>query len=158
MYQQLDYYYKNREKVIKKNKLYRDQNREKISMRRKIAYRNKREKIIESARKYYLENKDKILEKGREYRKKNHAKILMRNRNRKNAIRSLNETSDITHQYLREIVESTSKCPICERRMDMKHVDHIIPIVMGGTHTKDNVRVICRKCNLSRPKDGRDLL
>jgi 5-methylcytosine-specific restriction endonuclease McrA len=38
-----------------------------------------------------------------------------------------------------------------------KHLDHIIPVVMGGTHTMGNVRIICRTCNLSRPKDGSDL-
>jgi hypothetical protein len=39
-----------------------------------------------------------------------------------------------------------------------KQLDHIIPIVLGGTHTIGNVRIICRTCNLSRPKDGSDLV
>jgi hypothetical protein len=38
-----------------------------------------------------------------------------------------------------------------------KHIDHIIPITIGGTHTHGNVRVICATCNLTRPNDGSDL-
>jgi hypothetical protein len=37
-----------------------------------------------------------------------------------------------------------------------KELDHIIPLNIGGTHTIGNVRIICRKCNSSRPIDGSD--
>jgi hypothetical protein len=37
-----------------------------------------------------------------------------------------------------------------------KELDHILPRGVGGTHTHGNVRIICRSCNLKRPKDGRD--
>ena len=26
-------------------------------------------------------------------------------------------------------------------------VDHIVPLAMGGTHSKENLRVLCRRCN-----------
>ena len=38
-----------------------------------------------------------------------------------------------------------------------KHLDHIVAIAIGGTHTRGNVRVICATCNLARPHDGSDL-
>lgn len=54
-------------------------------------------------------------------------------------------------------------CPLCKVRLtakpglpNSKHLDHIIPIAAGGTHTHGNVRIICRTCNLGRPKDGSD--
>jgi 5-methylcytosine-specific restriction endonuclease McrA len=37
-----------------------------------------------------------------------------------------------------------------------KELDHIVPLGVGGTHTVGNVRIICRDCNLRRPKDGSD--
>jgi hypothetical protein len=37
-----------------------------------------------------------------------------------------------------------------------KELDHMIPINVGGTHTIGNVRIICRRCNERRPKDGSD--
>ena len=56
------------------------------------------------------------------------------------------------------------KCPLCGDRLTgkrgmpkSKHLDHIIPICVGGTHTHGNVRIICADCNLRRPKDGSDV-
>lgn len=33
---------------------------------------------------------------------------------------------------------------------DSAHIDHIVPLSSGGTHTKDNVVLACRSCNLSK--------
>lgn len=58
----------------------------------------------------------------------------------------------------------TRKCTLCGIYMtgkpnhpNSKHLDHIVPICQGGTHTHGNVRIICATCNLHRPKDGSDL-
>lgn len=62
------------------------------------------------------------------------------------------------------LLASHDHCPLCEKRMTddrgplQKQLDHIVPIGIGGTHTVGNVRVICRSCNLSRPKDGSDVV
>lgn len=37
------------------------------------------------------------------------------------------------------------------------HLDHIVQLHLGGTHTKDNVRFLCEGCNLTRPKDHSDI-
>ena len=40
-------------------------------------------------------------------------------------------------------------CVLCgsTRRMS---VDHIHPIILGGTHAPDNVRILCGSCNSSK--------
>lgn len=55
------------------------------------------------------------------------------------------------------------RCPLCKVRLidapylpASKELDHIVPLNIGGTHTIGNVRIICRTCNLRRPKDGSD--
>lgn len=55
------------------------------------------------------------------------------------------------------------RCPLCQVKMtdephrpNSKELDHIVPVTQGGTHTHGNVRVICRRCNQCRPKDGSD--
>lgn len=49
------------------------------------------------------------------------------------------------------------QCQMCGRKVtekdnvnndDYAHLDHIIPLSKGGTHTLDNVQALCRKCNL----------
>lgn len=52
--------------------------------------------------------------------------------------------------------ETGAPCPICRRPFDWTRsltprspeVDHIKPHALGGTDTLDNVRVICRECNV----------
>ncbi|MEV6737890.1 HNH endonuclease signature motif containing protein [Streptomyces sp. NPDC051104] len=73
--------------------------------------------------------------------------------------------TDITAEYERSLRKRTGRCLLCSVVLSdeqglptSKHLDHIIPIAIGGTHTIGNVRIICRTCNLSRPKDGSDLL
>jgi 5-methylcytosine-specific restriction endonuclease McrA len=37
----------------------------------------------------------------------------------------------------------------CEAPPDW-HLDHIVPVKLGGTHTWENVRVLCPPCNFSK--------
>ena len=44
-------------------------------------------------------------------------------------------------------------CHLCYRpnAIDGKwELDHILPVTQGGTHTKDNVAIACRKCNIRK--------
>ena len=91
-------------------------------------------------------------------------KSTPRTRNKGHVRRSLEKYSDITPAYEAVLRSRTRKCRLCATYMtgkpdhpNSKHLDHIIPIGVGGTHTIGNVRIICRTCNLKRPKDGSDL-
>ncbi len=73
--------------------------------------------------------------------------------------------SDITPEQELAMRKRARKCPLCGIRMtdkphlpNSKELDHILPVnpLCNGTHTHGNVRIICRKCNQSRPKDGSD--
>lgn len=72
--------------------------------------------------------------------------------------------TDITPEFIRALRAGTTTCPLCAveltdepGRPNTRHLDHVVPLAIGGTHTRDNVRVICRTCNLKRPCDGSDL-
>jgi 5-methylcytosine-specific restriction endonuclease McrA len=30
------------------------------------------------------------------------------------------------------------------------HVDHVVPLARGGTHTRDNLATACPSCNISK--------
>lgn len=71
--------------------------------------------------------------------------------------------SDITPEQELAMRKRARKCPLCDVRLtsklgqpNSKHLDHMLPLIMGGTHTHGNVRIICANCNLKRPKDGSD--
>jgi len=153
-------YQANRQERIKEAKEYREKNKAIIAKKKSAKYFSEREEILKKVRDYYQRNKEKVANYGQVYRIQNKESVLVRNRNRKSKLRTLSKTSDITNNYLIELLQKADECPLCKmsyKDKSEKHIDHIIPICVGGCHKKENVRVICRTCNLRRPKDGRDV-
>ena len=153
-------YYINRKEKILKVREYRQKNKDLIKVKKRIAYLKNREVILKNVKDYYSKNKDKILLASAVYRKNNLEKIRIKNKNRESLVRTLSRQTDINNDYLRDLIKDTKNCPLCGIEIigkGEKHIDHIKPIGVGGEHKKENIRIICRKCNLSRPKDGRDI-
>lgn len=109
------------------------------------------------------EAKERARVKLREWRAANPDKVRAHRKYHKHRRRVAQLDSDISSADVAHLVASASVCPCCGVRMvgepgpAQKQLDHIIPLNVGGTHTLANVRVICRTCNLRRPKDGSDL-
>jgi 5-methylcytosine-specific restriction endonuclease McrA len=73
-------------------------------------------------------------------------------------------TGDLTAAAIVALKAAAQVCPLCEVELSdekrgprSKHLDHVVPLVVGGAHSVANVRVICESCNLRRPKDGSDV-
>lgn len=138
-------------------------------------YKENKEKIIEYQKKYYLENREYKLKYKREHYKKNREyliewfkeyekndkRILDRSIYRARRRSKIKEfKTDITADFLSNLWEKTEVCETCNKKLLNKkdaHLDHIIPLCVGGEHMKKNVRYICSSCNLQRPKDGSDI-
>lgn len=114
------------------------------------------DKRRESCHKYYEKNKERIAEKAKEYRKSQARKMTVRNYKHKR--RSKEKNTDITKRWLLDLMARTRECMICDCELtdENRQLDHIKPLSVDGTHTKDNVRFVCKKCNQTRPKDGSD--
>ena len=41
-------------------------------------------------------------------------------------------------------------CQICGTDEGEMHIDHVIPRKVGGDHSLDNLRVLCKSCNLRK--------
>lgn len=73
--------------------------------------------------------------------------------------------ADVTTGAIRAMKRAARRCRICavfmlnaHGRPQSKELDHIIPLNVGGRHILANLRIICRRCNLLRPKDGSDVI
>jgi len=44
------------------------------------------------------------------------------------------------------------KCACCKAKVNLRnmHLDHVMPISKGGSHTDDNVQLLCQPCNQSK--------
>jgi len=142
------YYKTHREKCLLYAKHYRSKNKESISLKRSTT-----------------EYKQYMQEYSSRWRVSPVGKVCLNNS--KHTRRSIYRTTDITSAWLKDIKSSSNPCPICGVNMvdimydsAQKTLDHIIPLnkKCNGQHIMSNVRIICRQCNLKRPKDGSDIL
>lgn len=92
---------------------------------------------------------------------KDPARAKAQRRNRDHIRRSA--VSDVTAQDELDMRRRARRCPLCNVGLSdtpnlpaSKHLDHIVPLGVGGTHTHGNVRITCARCNVRRPRDGSD--
>lgn len=152
---------KYKEYVKKYNKEYRAKNALKIKQQNNKYWKFNRKVLIEKTKLRRLTSERIELEK--KYRQSDIGKAVKNNY--KHRRRAKEKITDITNIWLGDLKKNSDFCLLCNCKMNVikyhpqsKHLDHIIPLNIGGTHTMDNVRYICRKCNLSRPKDGSDII
>lgn len=61
-------------------------------------------------------------------------------------------TGHHTAADLRAIFDSQNgHCPICRVFLANRyHVDHVMPIALGGTNNKENIQLLCARCNIEK--------
>ena len=136
----------NREKIAE----YRAANRERISARKAEYYAASREKIAE----YYAANAERINALQAEYRNANPDKRAANDRNRR--ARKRNAEGKHTAADIRSIFEKQrGLCSNCQTKLFKSgakkyHVDHIMPLALGGSNWPSNLQCLCPTCNLSK--------
>lgn len=140
----------NREKVAGRKRKYYQANREKAVDYARKYHRAYREKVAERQRKHYEANRDKAVEYARKYHEANREKRKVIAHNRRAKIKGNGGTlSKGIVQTLMALQKG--KCACCGKSLKHgHHLDHVIPIALGGTNTDDNVQLLTPKCNLSK--------
>lgn len=116
--------------------------------------KNNIEKARELGRKYAAKRADKRREYNREYAKRNAAKLAAKERN-KRAIKLRNGGSHTKEDVAAILAMQKGKCAYCRVSLKGKyHVDHIVPSVKGGSNGRENLQILCAKCN--HKKHARD--
>lgn len=149
-----------------RNAAYREgeQVKESAKLRARNFYAGNKEKVIARGKAIYRANKERARQYGRKWYQSS-GKVTKRR------YRAANRLKDRGYNALRRarlkaatfgpvdlaavIERDNSTCYLCGRQLAQQEVtiDHVIPLVRGGSHTADNLRVACRPCN-SR-KNGR---
>lgn len=116
----------------------------------------------EYQKQWYYENKGKHNERQQRWRKANkeyiQAKHASKEARRKRAVGKLSR--DIIPRLLSQ---QEGLCVCCGRDLgDDYHVDHIMPLALGGLNTDDNVQLLRAECNLAKgakhPDEWRKIL
>ena len=131
----------------------------------KDLYEKNRKARIEAVKKWQSENKERDLENKAKWRAKNKhrysryastwaaknpeaARLIKQTRRARirNAEGMLSKDL-ITHLYRLQ----KGKCPCCAKPLgDDYHLDHKMPLALGGTNTDDNMQLLRKSCNLQK--------
>jgi 5-methylcytosine-specific restriction endonuclease McrA len=149
---------KNRERVNK----YREANIELVLFREREAYKKDPSKKIANAAQYraanqeklsayfeshYAANSERIKERIRQYRASNPETLRIQDNN-KRARRSLAPGTLSPNLTDLLMAEQGGACAYCDISLDeRKHLDHYIPIALGGQNEDWNTQLLCPRCN-----------
>lgn len=114
-------------------------------------------KVVERQR----ANRERTRQKGREWRErhleKDRERCRIKSQNRR-AIKKATEVVKITDADIAQKLEAQKhRCFYCGCRIKGReyHIEHVIPLSRGGTHTLGNLVIACESCNLQ--KGAKDL-
>lgn len=157
-------YQKNRDKRIKQATDWRLNNMARCRENEKRQYWNNRQAILtarkapasrqrEHTQNWRLKNKDRIKETSRIWRKNNTDKV--REQVHKYQSRKRNLPATLTNEEWKVILEyyefSCAYCGISQEELPTAlHREHVIPMVLGGGYTKENIVPSCVVCNSSK--------
>lgn len=158
-----EYYKINKKHINRNSKQYEENNKQKQQAYRKIYREENKHHIKKELKKYYCENKNKLNKNAiiyrnankeklalsvKRYRESEHGKAVMR----LNSLKRRASGSLSTRELSKLIKDSDNKCFYCRQDIPSGklHIDHYMPIKLGGKTTLSNLRVSCANCNLRK--------
>lgn len=124
------HYIKNKQKELLYAKEYRSKNAEMVSSRNK---------------KWRLENPDKVKKSVNAWRSNNKDKVVQMVESRR--FRKISNGGNYTPFEWKSLCCSFgNRCACCGKESKLT-VDHVIPLIKGGTNSIDNIQPLCQSCN-----------
>lgn len=158
---------KNPEKTIALVAKWRVENPEKVVEGRKEHYKNNRASILKSDAERYMNSPAAVKARTKEWRKANPVqvkeyyaewvknnpeklRIIVQNRRARKLATGGKLSSGLAKKL---IVMQKGKCACCGQPLGNDyHLDHIMPLALGGSHTDDNMQLLRKLCNLQKSR------
>lgn len=143
------WYLENKQKAAEYSRKYKAIKKHELSEYGKLYYAVNKEKIKEYSRKWSLENREKINKTRAKRRKINPEIHRSSSRKRKSRIAVCGDLGIGLVDKLLKL--QRCKCACCGLPLGKNyHMDHIIPLALGGAHTDDNIQLLRAKCNMQK--------
>lgn len=137
----------NKDKEREYRKAYYEANKEKIKDHAKAYRKTNPEKIISQRKSHWQKYKDKNLARLKIYRE-SHREIRCALQSKRKAAKKEAMLPSTDLKVIKKLYEKRAK--MSEKYNELYHVDHIIPLSVGGAHHQDNMRVITAKQNMEK--------
>jgi len=153
-----DYYKNNKEYFQRKGTEYRKTHSSYLKEQNKIWKQKNRKKHCELNKKSRLRHLEKTRERAKKYLRNNPHVMRVCGQNRR--AREMNAEGFFTKKDIERIYKAQrSKCACCKSKLIKYHVDHIIPLYLGGTNWPKNLQLLCPPCNQEKhAKDPIDFM
>jgi 5-methylcytosine-specific restriction endonuclease McrA len=141
---------RNRELLKEKARQYRIDNKEKIKEVKRENYLRTKDACNERSQRYYEENRERMLEVNKAWCDRNPERAAAIRANRRKKIKEAGEglSSNIVQKLMKL---QRGKCACCGTSLKNGfHVDHILPLALGGEHSDLNVQLLTPRCNLKK--------
>jgi len=135
---------------------YREKNRDAWLERMRVYHKRNRDTILARQREYYRDNSEKIKDSTSKYFKQNPESKRASERKRRLAKVGIKTFTKVDESKMLELQKN--KCASCFKLVGgdglKYHVDHIMPIALGGDNRPENLQILCADCNMR--KSSRD--
>ncbi len=168
-----EYAAKNRSSVTEHAKAYREKHKETLKQKRLDYTRANKDKLRAYRADHYVKNKDKVIAQTALWQRNNPDKVAARNKRWADAnpdkVRAKNKKNEkVRGQNRRALVRNAvgklskdlpaklfklqgGMCPCCKQPLgDDYHLDHKMPLALGGENTDDNMQLLRATCNLQK--------
>lgn len=142
-------YYEAHKEIIKQRaKLWHEANPEKAAITEAKYRERNREIIAEKRRARVAANPEKVAAYNAKHKANNPHSKRIHSQNRRNL--TVGKLSRGIADKLFDLQKG--KCPICKVSLKgiKTHIDHVIPISLGGPNVDSNVQLLCVTCNLQK--------
>lgn len=126
---------------------WRKSNPEKVKLI-EISFREKnRSKLAEKSRTRYLKDPKKSIKRHIDWVANNRGKVKIIAQNRR--ARQMGNGGKLSKGLAEKLFNlQKGKCPCCKQPLgDNYHLDHIVPLALGGSNTDDNIQLLRQQCN-----------
>lgn len=145
-------YEANREEVIARVLAYRVANPEKVRATQRRKYKKNKDRIIEKTKQWHEANPGKVKQAKRKWKEKNPEAVAVYSRNRRARLKKVGGTHTVGDiRFLMKIQKGKCAHPWCRKSLKVgRHVDHRVPIVLGGDNGRSNIQLLCPDCNYKK--------
>jgi 5-methylcytosine-specific restriction endonuclease McrA len=122
-------------------------NAERIKVAAHERYMRPRDEKLAEAKAYYEKNKEKLKPKKAEWQKRNLEKCRISDQNRR-AKKAKSGGALSVGLKDKLFTLQRGKCACCGLPLGSNyHLDHIMPLALGGSNTDDNIQLLRQRCN-----------